>query len=99
MPGGKAARDKPKRCELCGRHKPLSFHHLIPKKTHSKRRFQRLFSKEERTGRGIWVCRLCHRQIHRFFTEVELAESYNTREALVAEPQMASFLAWARKQR
>ncbi|MFP4066189.1 MAG: hypothetical protein ACLFRR_09925 [Spirochaetaceae bacterium] len=87
------------RCELCGRRKPLSFHHLIPRKNHRKRRFRRHYDREELTSRGLWLCRLCHRQIHRFYSEEELGERLHSREALLSEPRMARFLAWARKQK
>ena len=45
------------------------------------------------------LCGLCHKQIHRFYTELELAERLNTREALLAEPRVARFVSWARRQR
>ena len=48
---------------------------------------------------GLWLCRLCHRQIHRFYSEDELGRRLNSREALLAEPQLARFVAWARKQK
>jgi len=86
-------------CELCGREKPLTFHHLIPRKNHRKRRFRRDFDRDELKSRGLWLCRLCHRQIHRFYSEDELGQRLNSREALLAEPQMLRFLEWARKQK
>ena len=48
---------------------------------------------------GLCLCRLCHRQIHRFYSEDELGRRLNSREALLAEPQLARFVAWARKQK
>jgi len=87
------------RCELCGRDKPLTFHHLIPRKMHRKRKVRERFDREEIVSRGIWVCRLCHRQIHRFHDQQTLALELNTRDALMRETRMAGFLAWARKQR
>jgi len=86
-------------CELCGRDKPLTYHHLLPRKSHRKRRIRDRFEREELHGRGLWLCRLCHRQLHRFYTEMELAERLNTREAILEEPQMQRFLQWARKQK
>ncbi|NBC29915.1 MAG: hypothetical protein GVY29_07975 [Spirochaetes bacterium] len=87
------------RCELCGREASLSFHHLIPRKNHRKRRFKRQYDTRELKSRGLWLCRLCHRQIHRFYSEDELGTRLNTRAALLAEPQILRFLEWARKQR
>jgi rubrerythrin len=92
-------RDRPESCELCGRQAHLSFHHLIPKKNHRKRRYRKRYETEELKQRGLWLCRLCHRQIHRFFSEDELGTRLNTREALLEDPQMARFLQWARKQK
>lgn len=89
---------QPGRCELCQRKKPLTFHHLIPRKTHRKPRIRRRFHRDELHSRGLWVCRLCHSQLHRFYTEEHLAETLNTRDRLLEEPEMVRFLAWARRQ-
>ncbi len=89
----------PERCELCARAKPLTFHHLIPRSLHKKRQVRARFDRTERTGRGIWICPLCHRQIHRLYSRRRLAEELNTREALIAEPEMVNFLSWARRQK
>jgi len=92
-------RPRPEQCELCGRPVTLTFHHLIPRRTHSRRRVRQQFSRDERHHRGLWLCGLCHRQLHRFYPEDELAERLNTREDILADPQMQRFLAWARKQK
>jgi hypothetical protein len=94
-----AQRNTPGPCELCGRETALSFHHLIPRKNHRKRRFKKRYSTQELKSRGLWLCSLCHRQIHRFYSEDELGRRLNTREALLQEPEMQRFLRWARKQR
>ncbi|MDA3951402.1 MAG: hypothetical protein PF508_19500 [Spirochaeta sp.] len=62
---------QPQTCELCGRETTLTFHHLIPKKTHRKRRVLRRFAPDE----------------------------LHTRAAILADPLMARFLGWARKQK
>jgi hypothetical protein len=90
---------EPSRCELCGRDKPLNFHHLIPRAMHGKRRFQRRFEREEMRSRGLNLCRLCHSGIHDLLTERELAEMYNTRELLLAHEGLARHIAWVRKQK
>jgi hypothetical protein len=87
------------RCELCGREKPLSFHHLIPKAVHGRRRFQRRHSKDEMRSRGIYICRLCHFGIHDLISERELAETFATKEALLAHPAIAKHIAWVKKQK
>ena len=87
-------------CELCGREKPLTEHHLIPRAVHGKKRFQKLFTKEEMTHRRISVCRQCHKGIHRLIPdEKELARDYNTKEALLADERVAKHVAWVAKQR
>ncbi len=42
--------------------------------------------------------RICHRMLHRLFTEAELARSYSTAEAVLAHPDMQRFVAWVRRQ-
>lgn len=86
-------------CELCGRNKPLTFHHLIPKAMHGKKRFQRRHSKEEMRTRGIYICRLCHNGIHDLLTERELAEQYPTREKLLEHEPLCKHIAWVKKQK
>lgn len=87
------------RCELCGREKPLTFHHLIPKAVHGKKRFAKRYSKQEMQARGINVCRLCHNGIHDLISEKELAENFTTKEALLEHPAIAKHVAWVKKQK
>lgn len=87
------------RCELCGREKPLSFHHLIPKAVHGRKRFQRKHTKPEMRSRGIMICSLCHSGIHDLLSEKELAENFTTREALLQHPGIAKHVAWVKKQK
>lgn len=49
--------------------------------------------------RGLMLCRLCHRQLHRTYDAQELGRRLNTREAILCEPEMQRFLEWARRQR
>jgi 5-methylcytosine-specific restriction endonuclease McrA len=73
-------------CPLCGRDIPLSeqdAHHFIPK------------SKGGRETRLLH--RICHRQIHALYSETELARRLHTAEALLAEPDMQTFVAWVRR--
>lgn len=86
-------------CELCGRQAYLTFHHLIPRRNHRKARYRKAFSRGQMKQRGLWLCRLCHRQIHRFYSHEELGWSLNTREALLEQPEVLRFVRWARKQR
>lgn len=82
-------------CALCGREGVvLTRHHLIPRRTHRLKRIRKAFGRDRREGAVLWICRPCHKQIHVLFGEKELAERYRTREALLAHPEMAKFVAW-----
>lgn len=99
MPVDADERKCPLGCQLCGRDVPLTFHHLIPRKNHRKRFFQRRFDREEMRTRGVWLCRDCHRAIHRLYDERTLGQHLNTLEALRAEPAMQRHVAWVSRQR
>lgn len=86
-------------CALCGRHKPLTFHHLIPRAMHKKKRFQKRYDKTELRTRGIEICRLCHDGIHDLITEKELAQHFATQEALLEHPRLGKHIAWVKKQK
>lgn len=72
-------------CPLCCRSIPKTqcdAHHLVPK---------------SKGGRHTaFLHRICHRQIHALLTETELARQYNTVEALLAHPDIATFVAWVK---
>lgn len=42
--------------------------------------------------------RICHRMIHRVFSERELAAAYSDAGAIRAHPEMRRFVAWVRRQ-
>jgi hypothetical protein len=85
-------------CALCGRAvTPLTKHHLIPRMRHRARRIRRRYEKAALHARVLWVCRPCHDQIHAVLSEKELAATYATREALLAQPDIARFVAWIRR--
>jgi 5-methylcytosine-specific restriction endonuclease McrA len=86
--------DEP-RCALCERDRPLTFHHLIPKALHRRKRYARQYTKEE-LARGVDLCRDCHDAVHRFLTEKQLGEAYHTLELLREHPDVARFVAWVR---
>lgn len=86
-------------CELCGRDKPLTFHHLIPRAMHRKPRFRKHYDKQELRTRGIDICGLCHRGIHDLLSENELAAEYNTTELLLAHEGLRRHIGWVRKQK
>lgn len=72
-------------CPLCDRPIPAAqqdAHHLVPK---------------SRGGTHTEVLhRICHRQLHALFSEVELARDYATVPALLAHPDVARFVAWVK---
>ena len=85
---------------MCGRVKPLTEHHLIPRAVHRKTYFKKQFTKEEMTHRRISICRKCHKGIHRIIPdEKELARHYNTKEQLLADERIAKHVAWVAKQK
>ena len=86
-------------CELCGRDKPLTFHHLIPKAVHHRKRYRKKYTMEELRSTGIDICRKCHSGIHDLLTEKELAEGYTTLESLQAHEGVKKHVAWVRKQK
>lgn len=86
--------DPPDACELCLRQAPLTRHHLIPKALHSKTYVRKRFGREQRITATLWVCRPCHNQIHRLFSEKELALIYNSREALLGDSRLRTFVDW-----
>lgn len=73
-------------CPLCSRPIPPSqrdAHHLVPK---------------SRGGvHTAWLHRICHRQVHALFSEVELERDYHDVDALRQHPEMARFLTWVRR--
>jgi len=73
-------------CPLCGRvlgSINVDRHHLVPKKFKGTEQFL--------------VHKICHRKIHSAFTERELLKSYHTWEALRANEEIRTFIAWVAK--
>ncbi|HSG02649.1 MAG TPA: hypothetical protein VLA39_02880 [Marinobacterium sp.] len=91
-------RNKPRECQLCQRVIGLTFHHLIPRKVHSRPRFRKKFSREA-LNQGVWLCRDCHRAVHRFYDEITLAKEYNSLEALLNSEIIQRHIDWQRRQR
>jgi 5-methylcytosine-specific restriction endonuclease McrA len=75
-------------CPFCKRPAVyLKRHHLVPR---------------SRGGKGpestVGSCLACHRAIHALFSNKELAEKYNTVEALMANDRFRKQIAWIAKQ-
>lgn len=85
-------------CLFCNRRLSLTFHHLIPRKVHRRTRFKKHYPRAT-LQQGILVCRDCHRGIHRRFSEMELAKTYNTPEKLQADAELSRHFLWVSKQK
>ena len=86
------------KCELCGRMKILSFHHLIPKTLHNNKVFKKLYEHKYMATHGLDLCHDCHKNIHVFYTEKELGKYYYTKELLLSSEKVRNFLKWVKKQ-
>jgi len=93
------SQDKSQPCKLCQRilKKGTTKHHLIPRRCHRNRWFQKNFTREQMRV-TIDVCRDCHNAIHRFVPrEKDLGREYNTVETLLAHEEIGKFVAWVGK--
>ena len=84
----------PEGCELCGRMEALTRHHLIPRALHNKPRYRKRYSQEERLTAIAWLCRPCHKHIHRLYSERELADRLNSIAALRHDAAISHFVEW-----
>ena len=87
--------EREKSCAICEREVRLTRHHLFPRETHST--LIKRGQDKKVLSNTIPVCRLCHSSIHRFFTNKELAASYNTVDALMADEKIFKYANWASK--
>lgn len=71
-------------CWLCGRafERRIQWHHPVPK------------SKKGRST--VPVHPICHKAIHRHFTNAALARIGDDPEAMLAHPEIAKFVGWVR---
>lgn len=85
-------------CPLCMRATELTFHHLIPKKMHRRRFFQKNY-KREQLAFGIYICRQCHSGIHLLFDEMTLGKRFNTFENLLLDEALLKHFRWVARQK
>ena len=87
-------------CRLCHRlGAKMTRHHLIPRMVSGRSSVRRRLAGEKRQpAEIIMLCLPCHRQIHRVFSEKELALSANSLAKLASHPEVEKFVAWIRKQ-
>ena len=90
--------EKSDTCQSCQRELALTFHHLVPKKMHDKHAVKQLHGDRELIHYGVWLCKDCHKKIHRLFSHTELALEYYTLEHLLAHPDFSKFVNWVSKQ-
>ena len=95
----KPAPPEDRRCALCEQPSHLTFHHLVPKELHGKRRIRERYPLGVLRNHGIWICRSCHDFLHATYDEKTLGEQLNSLEALRADPAVARHVAWAAKQK
>ncbi len=75
-------------CALCQRAVDrTTVHHLVPR------------ARGGNHGPTAGLCPTCHRQLHAMFSVATLAEELHSIELLRANPRVAGFLRWMRKQR
>lgn len=86
-------------CEICDRYEEMTFHHLIPRFLHSKKYYKNRYEKSYLKNHGIYVCKMCHKSIHKFFTEKELGLYYNTKNKLLSTKKVRIYREWAKKQK
>jgi hypothetical protein len=85
-------------CPFCERHMPLTFHHLIPRCTHTV--MKKKYDLDSRTlNHGVDLCRPCHSAVHRTESNRELAENFNTTEKLLGHPAIQKWIGYAKKQK
>jgi hypothetical protein len=83
-------------CELCQSEDAHNFHHFIPRTLHTNKWFKKRYTRAE-MHEGMNLCKACHRAIHDLIPdEKELGRDHNTREKLLAHPEVGKFVRWKR---
>ena len=85
-------------CEFCGKNNQLTYHHLIPKCLHGKKYYQKRYTSKFLNENTIQLCSDCHKEVHKFFNEKELAKKYNTLELLLNNEKIKNYILWIKKQ-
>lgn len=81
-----------KACALCGREAELVQHHLVPIIAGKRKGLK---PQELPT---VELCAACQQYLHSTFSINELANQYNTLEALQESEQVQKFVKWVKKQ-
>ena len=81
----------PKSCELCERSQfALTSHHLVPQSVF-KTLPKEASSQHKYQPNTAWLCRGCHRFLHRIITEEALAKDYCSIELLLRRTEIWQF--------
>lgn len=84
-------------CLICEREMKLTRHHLIPRELHQQIAKKKGYT-QEFLNKTISICRMCHSTVHRFYTNKDLANTYNTLDILMSEEKMQKYAKWASTQ-
>ena len=77
-------RKESSKCALCHRYDvKLTFHHLIPKKMHSKNYIKKQHPCLDLNTYGVKLCIPCHKTIHQNISHKNLAQRFYTLELLL----------------
>lgn len=85
-------------CELCKRQTTLTRHHLIPRKLHRRKHFQKRYTRNE-LGAAIRVCRPCHDGLHKLYDEITLGKELNSLKKLRNDVSVMKHVGWVARQR
>jgi len=86
-------------CPICQRETPEDCqeeHHLIPRAICKRNKYADL-PQLEKGQETITVCHDCGNQLHKLFSEKELAEQYNTLEKLLTHSSVQKWIKWVSK--
>ncbi|KAF8063590.1 hypothetical protein FPV67DRAFT_253339 [Lyophyllum atratum] len=85
-------------CEICEREVPLTYHHLVPRSTHTKA-LKKKWHTEAMLNSVAWLCRPCHSAVHHVASNEELAREYYTVDLLLQREDILKWRNYAAKQR
>jgi hypothetical protein len=85
--------NKVEKCQLCGFEGPLQKHHLIPQRT-CRNKYK---NAKDDPGNHAYICDMCHRTIHAYFTENELRDSLHSIDSLKSNERFSAYLKWRSK--
>lgn len=83
-------------CPICQRETPEDCqeeHHLIPRAICKRNKYSNL-PQLEKGKETITVCLDCGNQLHKLFSEKELADNYNTIEKILAQSSTQTWIKW-----